>query len=33
MDYAMIIEHADDGSFSAYIPALPGCVATSDSPD
>jgi predicted RNase H-like HicB family nuclease len=28
MDYAIIIERAEDGTFSAYIPDLPGCVAT-----
>ena len=25
--YLAIIEHAEDGSFSAYVPDLPGCVA------
>jgi predicted RNase H-like HicB family nuclease len=25
--YAVVIEPADDGSYSAYVPALPGCVA------
>jgi predicted RNase H-like HicB family nuclease len=25
--YAVVIERADDGSFSAYVPDLPGCVA------
>lgn len=32
MNYAIIIEKAKDGTFSAYIPDLPGCVATGDSP-
>ncbi len=25
--YLVIIEHAADGSYSAYVPDLPGCVA------
>ena len=25
--YAVVIERADDRSFSAYVPDLPGCVA------
>jgi predicted RNase H-like HicB family nuclease len=25
--YAVVIEKAEDGSFSAYVPDLPGCVA------
>ena len=25
--YAVVIERAADGSFSAYVPDLPGCVA------
>jgi predicted RNase H-like HicB family nuclease len=25
--FLVIIEQADDGSFSAYVPDLPGCVA------
>jgi predicted RNase H-like HicB family nuclease len=25
--YAIVIEKAEDGSFSAYVPDLPGCVA------
>jgi len=25
--YVAIIERADDGSYSAYVPDLPGCVA------
>ena len=31
MDYAVVIERADDGSYSAYVPDLPGCVACGDS--
>ncbi len=27
MRYAVVIEHAE-GNFSAYVPDLPGCVAT-----
>lgn len=29
MRYAIVIEKAD-GNFSAYVPDLPGCVATGD---
>jgi predicted RNase H-like HicB family nuclease len=29
MRYAMVIEKAD-GNYSAYVPELPGCVATGD---
>ena len=25
--YAVVIERAEDGSYSAYVPDLPGCVA------
>ena len=31
MEYAVIIEKAPDGSFSAYVPDLPGCVSCADS--
>jgi predicted RNase H-like HicB family nuclease len=31
MEYVAIIEKADDGSFSAYVPDLPGCVSCGDS--
>jgi predicted RNase H-like HicB family nuclease len=31
MDYVVVIEKAADGSYSAYLPDLPGCVATGDS--
>lgn len=30
MDYVVIIEKATDGSYSAYLPDLPGCVACGD---
>ncbi len=30
MEYIVIIEKAEDGSFSAYVPDLPGCVACGD---
>jgi predicted RNase H-like HicB family nuclease len=33
MDYVVVIEKAADGSFSAYIPDLPGCVACGDTAD
>jgi len=32
MDYVIVIEKAADGSYSAYVPDLPGCVACGDSP-
>ena len=28
VEYTVIIEPADDGTFSVYVPDLPGCVAT-----
>jgi predicted RNase H-like HicB family nuclease len=28
MQYTVIIEPADDGTFSVYVPDLPGCVST-----
>ena len=28
MNYTVIIEPADDGTFSVYVPDLPGCVST-----
>lgn len=31
MEYVVVIEKAADGSFSAYVPDLPGCVACGDS--
>jgi predicted RNase H-like HicB family nuclease len=33
MAYVVIIEKATDGSFSAFVPDLPGCVACGDSLD
>ncbi len=32
MRYAVVIERAD-GNYSAYVPDLPGCVATGSTPD
>jgi predicted RNase H-like HicB family nuclease len=31
--YTIIIEPADDGTFSVYVPDLPGCVSTGRSRD
>ncbi|MGD2110293.1 MAG: type II toxin-antitoxin system HicB family antitoxin [Phycisphaerae bacterium] len=33
MDYVVVIEKADDGGYSAYVPDLPGCVTSGDSLD
>jgi predicted RNase H-like HicB family nuclease len=33
MKYVAVIEKAADGSFSAYVPDLPGCVTCGDSVD
>ncbi|MEA2711685.1 MAG: hypothetical protein QOF78_4286 [Phycisphaerales bacterium] len=33
MKYVYIIEKANDGSFSAYVPDLPGCTTSGDSAD
>lgn len=33
MQYTVILEQADDGSFSAWVPDLPGCVSTGDTRD
>lgn len=30
MEYIVVIEKARDGSYSAYIPDLPGCVSSGD---
>jgi predicted RNase H-like HicB family nuclease len=30
MDYVVIIERAPDGSYSAYVPDLPGCTTCGD---
>jgi predicted RNase H-like HicB family nuclease len=31
MEYVVVVEKAEDGSFSAYVPDLPGCVTCGDS--
>ena len=33
MDYTVIIEPADDGTFSVYVPDLPGCISTGQTRD
>lgn len=33
MDYTVVIELAPDGSYSAYVPDLPGCVSCGDTLD
>jgi predicted RNase H-like HicB family nuclease len=33
MDYIVVIEPANDGSYSAYVPDLPGCVACGETLD
>jgi predicted RNase H-like HicB family nuclease len=33
MDYVVVIERAPDGSYSAYVPDLPGCTACGDTTD
>ena len=33
MKYIVVIERADDGSYSAYVPDLPGCVSCGDTED
>lgn len=33
MEYVVIIEKAADGSYSAYVPDLPGCVSCGDTVD
>jgi predicted RNase H-like HicB family nuclease len=30
VQYAIIIEHKEGSNYSAYVPDLPGCVATAD---
>jgi predicted RNase H-like HicB family nuclease len=32
-EYVVVIEHAPDGSYSAFVPDLPGCVACGDTPE
>lgn len=33
MEYTVVIEKADDGSLSVWVPDLPGCVSTGDTQD
>jgi predicted RNase H-like HicB family nuclease len=33
MKYVYIIEKAEDGSYSAYVPDLPGCTTSADTID
>jgi predicted RNase H-like HicB family nuclease len=33
MQYVVVIERAQDGSYSAYVPDLPGCASCGDTPD
>ena len=33
MEYVAVIEKASDGSYSAYVPDLPGCVSCGDTPE
>jgi predicted RNase H-like HicB family nuclease len=33
MKFVYVIEKADDGSYSAYVPDLPGCTTCADSVD
>ncbi len=33
MDYIVVVEKAQDGSYSAYVPDLPGCTACGDTLD
>jgi len=33
MEYVIVIEEGNDGSFSAYVPDLPGCVSCGDTLD
>ena len=30
MDYTVVIERADDGSYSVHVPDLPGCISCGD---
>ena len=30
MEYVIVIERGDDGSYSAYVPDLPGCASCGD---
>jgi predicted RNase H-like HicB family nuclease len=33
MEYVVVVEQAEDGSYSAFVPDLPGCVTCGDSID
>lgn len=33
MEYLVVIEPAEDGSFSAFVPDLPGCVTSGSTVD
>jgi predicted RNase H-like HicB family nuclease len=33
MQYTVVIEQAEDGSLSVWVPDLPGCVSTGDTRD
>lgn len=33
LKYIVIIEPADDGTFSVYVPDLPGCISTGSTRD
>lgn len=33
MKYVYVIERANDGSYSAYVPDLPGCTTSGDTAD
>lgn len=33
MQYTVVIEKADDGSYSIWVPDLPGCVSCGDTRD
>ena len=33
MDYTVVLEPADDGSYSVSVPDLPGCVSCGDTKD
>jgi predicted RNase H-like HicB family nuclease len=32
-EYAYVVERAEDGSYWAYLPDLPGCTTCADSPE
>jgi len=33
MEYTVVLEPADDGSISVWVPDLPGCISTGDTRD